>query len=143
MAQIMTVLGCIAVDSGRLAEADRLLTAVWEKLPGIEDEEGCLALFNAVVLARLRARQGRAGESEALFKEVSDRLSYCVPRGAKEWRHLFPVTAAFHESRGDRQEATRYREALERLNRIARGEIPDWWKQNPEQSKAVTSATAR
>jgi eukaryotic-like serine/threonine-protein kinase len=128
VAQLMTALGCIALDSGRLEEADRYLSGARDGLPGIEDEEGCVASFNAVVLARLRALQGRAQQSEALFREVSDRLSWCVPRAAIEWRHLLPVTTAFHESRGDRGEGARYRDAQARLDRIVRGEVPDWWK---------------
>jgi serine/threonine protein kinase len=129
LARLMIALGCVLTDSGQLAEADPYVAAVRKSLPEIEDEEGCTAPLSAVVLARLRALQGRAKESEPLFHEASDRLSYCVPRAPAEWGHLLPVTAAFLESRGNLPEAARYRDALARLSRIVRGDVPDWWKE--------------
>jgi len=140
MAQLMTAMGCIALDAGRLMEAERNLSAVRESLATIEDEEGCLAPFDAFVLARLRAVQGRARESGTLFGEAAGRLAYCVPRRPMEWRHLLPVTAAFEEAHGNPLEAGRYRGALARLNRIARGEMPDWWKEGPGQAATETRA---
>jgi hypothetical protein len=46
-----------------------------------------------------------------------------------EWRHLIPVTIGFHRSHGSPVETTRYSDSLVRLNRIVRGELPDWWKE--------------
>jgi serine/threonine protein kinase len=130
-ARLMNALGCIALDAGRLPEAEAALEPVWKNLASIEDSEGCLASLNVVLLARLRALQGHEQESQALFNEVSDHLAYCVPRRPMQWRHILPVTASFLESRGDPRSAARYREAFARLNRIARGEMPSWWKEEP------------
>ncbi len=140
-ASLMNTLGCIAVDSGRLAEAERHLMEARESLTKIVNEGGVRAV-NAVLLARLRALQGNEGESEALFEEVRDALFHSVPRQAQGWRHLLPLTTDFLASRGNAAEAARYREALERLNRIVRGEEPDWWKEESARPESDAGAAA-
>jgi len=135
---IRTALGCIALDTGRLAEADELLESAREAMATMEDEEGCVVPFSAVVLARLRDKQGRTKESAALIEQVADRLSYCVPRAAIEWRHLLPVTTALLEAREDKQMASRYRDAEVRLDRIVKGGEPEWWKEGAGRPEAET-----